>query len=179
MKFRSLIVVGASVLAVAATAPAAMAGTQAVTGTTLGNSISVGTISAATFGVSLGASGAVTSTLGTVPITAIGPWSMSATGGGTSGNEGKMALVAGQPTCASSSPVLANPLQAWATASLGNFANGGVTSGAPATLGSSPAALGTGTGTNVVTVNYQWTPNASDQLVAGCAYSETTTLTVG
>jgi hypothetical protein len=178
MKLRSIMLAAAVVAAVGTIAPSAMAGTQAVTGTTLGNSISVGTISAATFGTSLGASGSTTSTLGTVPIVAIGPWAMTATGGGTAGDEGKMALVAGQPSCASSSAVLANPLQTWATALLGNFNAGGVTSSAPATLGSSAAALASGSGSNTVTVNYKWTPNTSDQLVAGCAYSQTTTLTI-
>lgn len=177
MNFRSVVLAGAAISALAV-APAAMAGTQAVTGTTLGNSVSVGTISAATFGTALGASGSATSSLGTVPITAIGPWTMTATGGGSAGNEGKLALVTGQALCANSSNVLANPMDTWATASLTNFSGGGVSSSAPATLGSTAATLGTGTGSNVVTVHYKWTPSDTDQLVAGCDYSETTTLTI-
>lgn len=179
MNLRLPLTVIAATAALALPASSAMADTQAVTGTTLGDAINVGTISAATFGAALGATGSVTSTLGTVPIVAIGPWAMTATGGGTTGNKGKMALVADQPLCAGSSSVLANPLQAWATATLPtNFSNGGVTSAAPATLGASAAALASGTGSNVLTVNYKWSANDSDQLVAGCLYSQTTTLTI-
>jgi hypothetical protein len=182
---RAVLFAACASIAVLGVAPAAHAGTQAVTGTTLGNSISVGTIGAATFGTALGASGTVSDTgLGTVPIVAIGPWTMTATGGGTTGHEGHLALQSGQSaTCPTSTATLTNALDVYPSATLGNFTPATYNSAALSStntepLGASAITLGTGTGSNTVTVNYKQVSSSSDQLQAGCIYTETTTLTV-
>jgi hypothetical protein len=166
-------------------APAAHAGSQVLSGTTANTSASVGTITAATFGTNLSASGTVHDTgVGTVPIVAIGSWTMTVTGGGTSGNEGHLALASGQSsTCPKSSSVLTNAMNVYPTASLAGFTAATYNSAALSSsntepLGASAITLGTGTGNNTITIRYDQPMSSSDQLQPGCLYNETTTITV-
>ena len=82
------------------------------------------------------------------------------------------------PLCATSTSPLTNALQSYPTAALSTDFTADVTSGSPATLGASAVQLAHGTGSNVVTVRYKQAASSSDQLVAGCVYTETTTLTI-
>src|SRR3954471_7373772 len=122
--FRIPVVVFA-LLGLPATAGAASV-SQAVTGTTLSSVISVGVPVPATFGTNLGPTAATDSTGGAVAVTAIGPWTMRLSGS----DSGRLRAAAGAP-CTGSTTLLGNPLDVFATASLGNFDPLGHTTSAP------------------------------------------------
>jgi hypothetical protein len=172
MKLRSLVVASATVGALAV-APAAQAADQVVSGTTLGNSVSVTIPGVASFGTNLGASGS-TSATALLPVVAIGGWSVSVKDKNSSGTAGHLVR---DSSCTTGSNSLTNAIKVYPTASLGNFTPA-YSVGTPWTLTSTAETLGAGTGSNNVTVNWVQQSSTSDQLTAGCLYTMTADVTV-
>jgi ABC-type amino acid transport substrate-binding protein len=183
MKFRSLIVAGAAITAFAV-APAAQATTitdtksQSVSGVTSSGSLSIGTVAAAAF-PTLGTSATgYTSTLGIIPVVAIGDWSMSVYGS----NAGKLinALACGSRLANTTTTNALDIIPP--TATLASTFTPGFASNTPLAGSGSPVSLGSGTGSNAINLNYKWTPDTdgvdADVLPAGCALSQTSTVTV-
>jgi hypothetical protein len=186
MKFRSLAVVAAATaLAVAPTAQAATSTNEVVTGTTVGASLAVGAgVSSATFGAALDSTATQVNALtaGVLPIVAVGPWVVRT----SSANGGKFTKV-DATACPNGTTTLGNPLRIWtgidlagggvsANYTAGSYNSAAISTSNPLPLSSTSTQLASGTGTNVLAVNFRWLPATTDQLDAGCAYTETTTL---
>ena len=132
--------------------------------------LALGTASPATFGTALGTSGTVDSAGGTVAVIGVGGWTIRVRGT----DSGRL-----RTTCSKGTSVLANPLKLFAATGGDVTDYHGATSTTPLALTGSaqPVASGVGLLSSVsVRLIYRYTPWATDQLMPGCPYSQTTTI---
>lgn len=127
----------------------------------------------ATFSSGLGPSSAVSTTGGSVAVTALGSWELR-----ISGTDAGRLRGTGTGACTAGTSLLTNPLGVWAT---GTGVTSPGSSTTPRPLSGTSVTLATGnTGITQlvipVGITYRWTPSASDVLPASCPYSLTATI---
>jgi hypothetical protein len=159
--------------ALAVSAPAAMADTNIVTGTTVGSlSLSVTTPTTALNNLTAGST-ATNLTPAAMTILSTGTWNLTVRDAnfGTSASPGHLlATTPGTGTCSGSTDALASPLAFTASAATGSTITG---SSGSLPSGSTGAAVASGTGSQIANIAYSQSVGTTEQLRTGCIYSVT------